>query len=157
MKPRLTGLQLMTDSRIIESLRSQMTSMLKFFMWEKKHGLDFKFCTVFGAWNLGSQRLMRAIHKLSLVSLNDYKRSNHSLISYIYKLFEHLIITLFKTSSGHTKPCFFSHMKWCKLIGPSLHCCYRINIVWMPSVKCQIMDQSLWRMTYIFPPECVIF
>ena len=109
MKPRLTGLQLMTVSRISESLSSQMTSMLKFFMWERKHGLDFKFYTVFGAWKLGSQRLMRAIHKLSLVSLSDYKRSNHSLTSYIYKLFEHIIITLFKTSSRHTKSLLFPH------------------------------------------------
>lgn len=58
-----------------------------------------------------------------------------------------------KTSNGHIRLHCLAHMKPCKLIGPSLHCCCRINTVWLPSVKCQLTDQSLWRMTPIFPPN----
>lgn len=60
---------------------------------------------------------------------------------------EHLF---FVKPGQNTRGCS-SHTKWCKLIGPSLHCWCWVNMVWLPSVKCQGTDQSLWRMTPIFP------
>lgn len=36
-------------------------------------------------------------------------------------------------------------------MGPSLYCCCWVNMVWLPSVRWQGTDQSLWRMTPYFP------